>query len=36
MVASCPLAGEAVTVRRTSFGTHDSTDCSVFLNGITS
>src|SRR3954454_13161177 len=36
MVASWPLAGDAVTVSRTSLGTHDRTDSSVFLNGMTS
>src|SRR3954466_11475629 len=36
MVASCPLAGDAVTVSRTSLGTQDRTDSSVFLNGMTS
>src|SRR3954452_13060433 len=36
MVASWPLAGDAVTVSRTSFGTQASTDSSVFLNGMTS
>ena len=35
-VASWPLAGEAVTVSRTSRGTLSSTACSVFLNGMTS